>query len=174
MWKCLQHSVHHAAPKVTRSYVHPIPTENNRSRSHPRIGIAVVIIPCVISISKSMPLLNFAHGWMSNLELQNWCQHVVAFPYLALHVPEIFFVLIFRPRINHNKNCHETFYIQFSQTDVCWAYKLVTGRKTWRAKTLKGQNTEGSNTKKKPTVSRRKKHFAKTNTYLSVAVWMCN
>ena len=157
MWKCLYHSVHHASSKVTKSYVHPSPTENKRSRSHPRIGIAVSIIPCVISISKSMPLLNSRMDgcliWHSKIYARMlWLLHT------WLHMfQRSFFILIFRLCINH-KNCHLTFHIQFSKTDVCWAYNGL------RVKKLKGQNIEGSKhwrvktLKNQTTVSERKYH----------------
>ena len=157
MWKCLYHSVHHASSKVTKSYVHPSPTENKRSRSHPRIGIAVSIIPCVISISKSMPLLNSRMDgcliWHSKIYARMlWLLHT------WLHMfQRSFFILIFRLCINH-KNCHLTFHIQFSKTDVCWAYnglrvKKTEGSKYWRVKILKGQNTQKSNHSKRSKVS---------------------
>ena len=86
----------------------PIPTENKRSCFHPRI--AVSIVPVVISIIKSIPLLNYRLIRMYVLfGRANVCQMIMASAHLA--VLGIFLCSHFQTCV-HRKKCPETFYIK--------------------------------------------------------------
>ena len=120
-----------------QAYVHPIPTENKRCRSHPRIGIAVSIIPCVISISKSMSLLNPSMDgcliWHCKIYARMlWLLHTWLYMFqISL------FVFIFRPCINHKKIAMKHFISNFPKKR-CAGPILSYGQK------MKSQNIEGS------------------------------
>ena len=85
--------------------VHPSPTENKLSRSHSRIGITVSIILCIISISKSMPLLNSRMDGCLIWHSKIYARMLWLLPTWLYMFQRSFSILIFRPCID-NKNCH--------------------------------------------------------------------